>query len=259
VVAIAAWVAVGLVAESRDVVQIVRPSAEGTPASATDSAPAGDVPPGVRREAADRAAVAPPAPKAAGPAAAPDAPRWQAVTLAQIQVAISFSQLPPDDGVVTPMAHRDEEPGPEIVADLDLIRTRLPKWKPGLVTDPIQRVRNVLFVAVAPDLFQMPTERFVPHIVLERLQATIAKDDLIKMLYWIAQYPLEGDDSALDDLHSLGLGNGPSDVDEVRLRTGIYAVKLLGRLIGPSQERPAAGHASLSVATRAPRESGLRD
>jgi hypothetical protein len=133
---------------------------------------------------------------------------------------------------VTPIAHRDDEPEPEIVGELDRMQRALPQWKPGLVTDPIQRVRNHLFVAVVPDLFQMPTERFVPHIVFERLQDTIPKEDLIKILYWIAVHPGEGDDKALDELHSLGLGNGPSEVDEVRVRTGIYAVKLLGRLIG---------------------------
>jgi hypothetical protein len=85
----------------------------------------------------------------------------------------------------------------------------------------------------------MPTERFVPHIVFERLESTIPRDDLIKILYWIAVHPAEGDDKALDDLHSLGFGNGPSDADEVRIRTGIYAAKLLGRLIGKIQgERP---------------------
>ena len=103
------------------------------------------------------------------------------------------------------------------------------------MSDPVQRVRNHLFVAVVPDLFQMPIERFVPHIVFDRLQETIPKDDLIKILYWIAVHPAEGDDKALDDLHSLGLGNGPSETEEVRDRTGIYAVKLLGRLMGKIQ------------------------
>ncbi len=243
-VAVAAWVAVGLVAESRDEVKIVRtpesvsstanqPSqAAGASAVAPDAAPDTNAQPSPRRAAADRAVVAPPVPVAGARGAVSDASGWQAVTLVEIEAAIDFSRLPPDDGVVTPVARRDEEPEAEIVADLDLIRTRLPQWKPGLVADPIQRVRNHLFVAIAPDLFQMPTERFVPHIVFDRLQTTISKDDLIKMLYWIALHPREGDDRALDDLHSLGLGNGPSDVDEVRIRTGIYAVKLLGRLMG---------------------------
>ncbi|MSO51710.1 MAG: ABC transporter permease [Acidobacteria bacterium] len=166
---------------------------------------------------------------------------WQTVTLQQINAGIDFSRLPPDDGVVTPIALPEEAPGPETVIELELIRSRLPQWKPGLVTDPFQRVRNHLFVAIVPDLFQMPTERFVPHIVFDRLKAVIPKDDLIKILYWIALHPDEGDDTALDELHPFGFGNGPSDVDDVRDRTSIYAVKLLGRLLGKIQ-----GHSSVS-------------
>ena len=127
--------------------------------------------------------------------------------------------MPPDDGIVTPIAPSDEDPEPELVGELDRIRHRLPTWKPGQVSDPVQRVRNYLFVAVVPDLFQVPIERFVPHLVFEQLQATIPKDDLVKILYWIAVHPAEGDDKALDDLHVLGLGNGPSETDEVRART----------------------------------------
>ena len=138
--------------------------------------------------------------------------------------------------MVTPIAPPDEQPEPELVAELDLIRNRLPAWKPGLVGDPVQRVRNHLFVAVVPDLFQLPIERFVPHIVFDQLQAIIPKADLVKILYWIALHPAEGDDKALDDLHSLGLGNGPNEPEEVRDRTAIYAVKLLGRLMGKIQE-----------------------
>ena len=247
-VALAAWVAVGVLAESRGGVRIVRspepvtteslqpaPGVAAPPAVPIDRPAAPEPPPGTRRPAADRAVVALPVSTPAVREAPSTPSGWQAVTLKQIDADIAFTRLPPDDGVVTPIASRDEEPEPEIVGELDLMRKRLPQWKPGLVVDPVQRVRNHLFVAIVPDLFQMPTERFVPHIVFERLENTIPRDDLIKILYWIAVHPAEGDDKALDDLHSLGLGNGPSDVDEVRVRTGIYAVKLLGRLMGKIQ------------------------
>jgi hypothetical protein len=78
----------------------------------------------------------------------------------------------------------------------------------------------------------MEIERYVPLIVYDQIEQEIPKDDLIKILYWIAIHPYEGDDKAVDELRSLGLGNGPSDIEEVRNRVGIYAVKLLGRLIG---------------------------
>ena len=241
VVAIAAWVAVGVAAESRGGVQIVRPPASVTntpvppppmPQDATVLPAAPDPGTRARRAAADRATVSPPV---SAPPAAPAAPvtaRWQSVTVPQIDAAIDFTRVPPDDGVVTPMARQDEDPEPEIVGELDRITRGLPQWKPGLVADPVQRVRNHLFLAVVPDLFQIPIERFVPQIVFERLQDTMPKEDLIKILYWIAVHPAEGDDKALDDLHVLGLGNGPSEIEEVRGRTAIYAVKLLGRLMG---------------------------
>ena len=255
-VAIAAWVAVGVAAESRGGVQIRRPADSVTTQpprrrrSAATVLPAAPAPPdAARRAPIDRASAASPippsrqgrsgeagskSPSAPGAAAGPE--QWRAVTLQQIEADIIFTRLPPDDGVVTPIAPPDEDPEPELVAELDVIRNRLPAWKPGLVDDPVQRVRNHLFVAIVPDLFQLPIERFVPHIVFDRLQETIPKADLIKILYWIATHPAEGDDKALDDLHSLGLGNGPNEPEEVRDRTAIYAVKLLGRLIGKIQE-----------------------
>jgi hypothetical protein len=46
-------------------------------------------------------------------------------------------------------------------------------------------------------------------------------------------HPEEGDDSAMDQLHDVGLPiNGPSDVVETRNRAGIYGLKLLGRVTG---------------------------
>ena len=242
VVAIAGWVAVGLAAESRGGVQLRTTSAQSEsesgsppisappPATVFPTAPA--LPDGSRRATVDRAEVASPVSKPAARGAAEGPEQWRAVTPARIEADINFSRLPPDDGVVTPIAPPDEEPEPELRAELNLIRTRLPAWKPGQVSDPIQRVRNHLFVAIVPDLFQIPIERFVPHIVFDQLQETVPRADLVKILYWIATHPDEGDDKALDDLHSLGLGNGPNEPEEVRSRTAIYAVKLLGRLMG---------------------------
>jgi hypothetical protein len=134
---------------------------------------------------------------------------------------------------VSPIARLDEPIDPEVETDLEEIRTKLATWGPGQVADPVQRVRNVLYVAAVPDVFQVPLERYVPHVVFERLQADVPKDDLIKVLYWVATHPNGGDDSAVDDLRSAGLKvNGPSDMDQTRERVMLYALKLLGRLVG---------------------------
>ncbi len=62
--------------------------------------------------------------------------------MADIDRDLIFSRLPPDSGVVTPIAPLDEEPDETIVAQLDKMRLALPSWKPGKVDDPVQRVRN---------------------------------------------------------------------------------------------------------------------
>jgi hypothetical protein len=97
----------------------------------------------------------------------------------------------------------------------------------------VQRVRNFLYVAAVPDVFQMTDlEKFVPYVVYDQIQQDVPKEDLIKILYWIALHPFEGDDKAVDQLRPLGLFNGPADMQTTRDRLSVYAVKLLGRITG---------------------------
>jgi hypothetical protein len=174
-----------------------------------------------------------PAPSESSRALIPTASRsWRDVTLQEIDREIAFDRLPPDAGVVTPIAPADEEPDPETYQQLEFVRTRLPDWPPGHIEDPVQRVRNYLFVAAVPDVFQLPIERYLPHVVFERLEEDLPRDELAKILYWIAIHPDEGDDSAVDQLRFLQLGSGPADIDEARQRVAFYAVKLLGRITG---------------------------
>lgn len=143
-----------------------------------------------------------------------------------------FDRLPSDSGVVTPIAPADEELPADLADQLEEVRQKLPAWSFFKVADPVQRVRNCLLVAAAPDVWQMPLERYLPLVVFERLQEVVPKDQLIQILYWIALHPMDGDDQALVDLGSVGLENRAADVEEVRNRSAIYAVKLLGRLTG---------------------------
>jgi ABC-2 type transport system permease protein len=174
-----------------------------------------------------------PTPSTAGPPPGlPEPGSWQAVTPAHID-EIVFQRLPSDSGVVSPIARPDEPLDPEVEADIEEVRSRLVTWGPAHVADPVQRVRNVLYVAAVPDVFQMPLERHLPLVVFERLQGDIPKDDLIKLLYWVATHPAGGDDSAVDDLRSAGLKvNGPGDIEQARERVMLYALKLLGRVAG---------------------------
>jgi hypothetical protein len=290
-VAIAAWAAVGLLAESRGRIvtrvpesqAVVRsapartampgmtpslsaaemaaasaPRKSGTPApsTATGGEPAAVPPAGRGAAPIERDGAAPAKSAASAPAPAPGAPpppkpeaaapsnvnaptaapaepsSWKAVTLEQIDRDLVFDRLPPDSGIVTPIAPYDEEPDPEVARDVDFIRENLPQWQPGKVADPVQRARNYLYVAGVPDVFQLPIERYIATVVFERMQEDIPKEQLIQVLYWIALHPADGDDAAVDQLWALHLPNERPDMMQVRDRVALYAVKLLGRVTG---------------------------
>jgi hypothetical protein len=139
--------------------------------------------------------------------------------------------------VVTPIAREDEEPEPEVAQQLQTLHTRLPDWPPGKVQDPVQRARNLLYVAAVPDVLQTPIERFTPLEIYDYLQQAIPKPHLIQALFWIALHPMDGDDSAIEQLPALGMNYPPTDVDETRNRAAFYAVKMLGRLTGKVMPR----------------------
>lgn len=157
---------------------------------------------------------------------------WREVTDADCD-KIAFSRLPPDTGIISPVSRADEVPDPVILPELDRIRDALADWAPGNVTDPVQRTRNLLTIAAVPDILQMEqVERFVPRLVLARLQAVIPPRDLPKILYWIAMHPDDGDDAAIHQLQAFGLPDVTGPTKSVRGRIMLYAFKFLGRLTG---------------------------
>lgn len=159
-------------------------------------------------------------------------PEWMAVTIDEIMADLVFDRLPPDSGVVTPVAAYDDVPPDDVWFELDTIQAGLETWPPGRVPDILERVRNLLFVPAVVDVYQLPSEPYVPLIVFDMLQRDIDRDVLIKALYEIAVHPDAGSDAAVDQLQPLGIGSGPSDMYEVRNRVGVYAVKLIGRVTG---------------------------
>lgn len=184
-----------------------------------------------------------PRPDPGAPAAAPDRaraapggaePPWASVTIEDIGRDLRFDRLPPDGGVVTPIAGPHQEPDQFIAEQLECMREWLPRWEPAQVRDPVQRARNILDVAAAADMYQMEAvESLVPRVVFERLQEDFPKDQLVKILYWIAMRPGEGDPPRMDRLSLVCLdAYGSVSMSELRVRTSIYAAKLLGRLIG---------------------------
>jgi hypothetical protein len=159
------------------------------------------------------------------------------VTRSDIDRDLTFDHLPSDEGIVAPIAPAAEEPSPEVNQQLEAIAEGLPKWGPARVPDPVQRARNILYVAAVPDVLQTELERFAPAVVFDELERSIPKDDLIKVLYWIALHPMDGDHSAIEQLPALGFESRAVDVEEARERVALYAVKLLGRLVGAIRGR----------------------
>ncbi|MBI4624408.1 MAG: ABC transporter permease [Verrucomicrobia bacterium] len=231
--ALLAWIGVGLTAEFRGRIAIAADAEERAPRVVAATPPAAAPAPG----AVPAAPVGPPLPLKTlepvpvEPAVHPVAPKsWAEVTIDNIN-ALDY-RLPPDRGIVTPMAGPGDEPDEETQKQLDDIRAKLPRWKPGQADDIVQRVRNHLYVAAVPDAVQMQIERYVPAIVFERLQETIPRDQLAKILCWIALHPGEGDDSTIDELSELDIPPFSVNVDLARERSYYYAIKFVGRLTG---------------------------
>jgi ABC-type transport system involved in cytochrome c biogenesis permease component len=215
-----------------------------TPAKAPVATPPQPVPvPNVKapeppKQAASPAPVppAPPAGKSLQATLCPSAPAsWQLVTTKNAEDDIGFDRLPPDSGVVTPIASDDLQPDPEVDEKLRAFSQALAAWLPAKAIDPVQRVRNYLYAMAVPDVFQLDMERFLPWYVFDRLVQDVPQDDLPKILYWIACTPDRGADPTMEDMRALGLRGIPGDTEEVRNRAAIYSVKLLGRVLGKIQ------------------------
>jgi hypothetical protein len=251
--ALGMWVLVGFLAELQGQVAVAPLAAEEEEGAGSledylrsRPSPAPKTAPPKRRDAAP--AAAPTAPTAeAAPAAPPGATEpsripaseavpepqgWREVTRDDI-AQVAFERLPPDTGLVSPIARPGEEPDAMVAAQLDAVRSALPGWPPGRVEDVVQRTRNHLFVAAVPDVLQMEQlERFLPLLVYERLRQDIPQEDLIKALYWVAMHPQEGDDDAVRQFAALGLPEVSGPTRTARTRVMLYAFKLLGRLTG---------------------------
>jgi len=155
---------------------------------------------------------------------------WEAVTAADFD-AIAFDRLPPDGGIVAPIAAPDEAPDPQVAERIANIDAALDHWRPGMVADPVQRVRNWLSVLAVPDVLQMEQmEKFLPPLVFTRLREMFGDSDLAKLLYWVAMHPEGGDDTAMRHLEALGLPAISGPMQKPRARVMLYAFKFLKRL-----------------------------
>lgn len=167
-------------------------------------------------------------------APAPVAPTpWRAYN--KIDFArLPFASVPPDNGNETPIAPADEAPDLSTQADLNVVAANLKTWAPGKVADPVQRVRNLMYVASTTDQAKMPLERHLPYLIMDTLRAQFQDEELEQILCWIANHPAEGDHSAVFRLDELGLlfNVNDWDVPEIRRRNEWYSIKFVWWLLG---------------------------
>ncbi len=196
VVAVLAWAAVGGIAEWR-----------GRIAVATDAP-----------ETTAEPVAPPPRPVAA----------WEKITAKE--VAMLDFRVPPDGGVVAPIAPEDDSPEDDTKVQVDNVRENLREWPQGKTADDVQNVRYLLCVAAVPDTIQMPVERYLPRVVFNFLQDKYPKDKLIKLLTYVAMHPEDG--ATVETIAELGVDGAAGDPSQVRERAYLYAIKFIGRLTG---------------------------
>lgn len=224
--ALAAWLGVGLLAEGRGRIAIF---SEPAPASAMTVAPTATPPANVPAPPPVAPVAMIPTPSVAvGPLPKPTPPPapWTKLTTKDIE-GLDYN-VPPDGGVVSPIAPADEDPDDYVRKILDAVRAKLPTWEPASDPDEVQAVRNCLYVAAVPDAIQMPIERHMPLVVLEYLTDTRPKENLVKLLAWIALHPDDG--TVITDISELGSDGAAGDPNVVRERAYLYAIKFIARL-----------------------------
>lgn len=229
--AFAAWLAVGGLAEWRGRIAVAADAEPAPVKAATPPKPDPAAPvkaPVVAATPAPAPVVVPPPPP---PPPKPE-PVWAKIT-AKDWEGLDY-QVPPDHGIVAPMAAVDEEPEDFMKEQTDKVRNSIATWPPGSDGDELRCVRNLLYVAAVPDAIQMPVERYLPRVVYNHLVDSYPKEKLLKILTYIALHPMEG--PVLDDISDLGVEGAAGDPMLVRERAYLYAIKFIARLSGRIQE-----------------------
>jgi ABC-type transport system involved in cytochrome c biogenesis permease component len=217
--ALGAWLAVGALARSQNPLssptELAAKPALKTVTVAEHTATPGPTP----TSAPPPKQVAPPAPTPAKP--------WLSVTAGDI-AGLNY-RVPPDSGVVTPIARPDEQPDDSTANALDNVQGKLANWPLAHVADPVQRTLNLLSVAAVMDLAQDPVERFLPLMIFDQLSMSMPRDQLVQILAWIVLHPEQG--HTPNDFTDVGLG-GVAQSPLIRERANLYAIKFIARLTG---------------------------
>jgi hypothetical protein len=171
---------------------------------------------------------------AAAPATRPAEKRaaepFESITQQQIET-ITYDDVAVDNGFVTPLAQdlKHLEGDDERKGRFEEFVDKLEEWGPGKEKAVGQRVRNWMAVCTFGDLGRSEFEGEVPYAVFEKLKEEMPRDQLIKALAWVILKPNEG--KTVTKAPELGVEDELEE-EQVRLRSAVYAKKLLGRLMG---------------------------
>ncbi len=226
--AVAAWMAVGAIAEGRGRIAIAADAPPATPRPAATPAPT------LAPKPVPVPVVVPPPVVAPAPPPPPPKPEpvWAKIT-AKDWDGLNYN-VPPDHGIVSPMSAPDEEPEDFLREEVNKVRDRIPTWAPGTEGDDLYCIRNLLYIAAVPDAIQLPVERYLPRVVYQHLTDSYPREKLTQILTYIVLHPLEG--PVIDDVSDLGIEGAAGDPMVVRERAYLYAIKFIARLTGRIEE-----------------------
>ena len=161
---------------------------------------------------------------------------YKKVTPQQI-AAITYDDCDDDDGVTFPFFANFERVGDseDRKKSFEEWKDKLEKWDCKNEEKLGQKVRNFISLMALVDILQMEYEGETPKILFDRMKKEIPKAELIKAAAYVALKPDEG--TVIDKCKDLDIEDGAAE-DRVRERVGVYAKKVLGRLLGKLPPKP---------------------
>jgi len=175
-------------------------------------------------------------PKAEASKPVENAEPWEKLTQKEID-EITYEDAMDDYNIVYPFAPDFERVGDDEnrKKSFDEWKEKLDSWDCNREENVLQRVRNFISLMALVDVMQMEFENETPLIIFERMKKEIPREQLIKASAYIALKPEVG--PILDKCPDVGIDDGASE-DRVRERIGVYAKKVLGRMLGKLPVKP---------------------
>ncbi len=152
---------------------------------------------------------------------------------------IRWEEFSADNTWVCPFAQdfsRNDE-FPERKTDWEDFLAKFAVWAPGHVFDNTEKVRNLIGACSLMDIGQGQFESELPLFVYQRLRREVPDEKLKAILAYMAFHPNEG--SVIGTAPELNLDIGVGD-DQIRERLQVFAVKMLGRMLGKLPWEPPA-------------------